>query len=151
MDNRFFGSLEALDNQVQAGEIAGYTAWPTEGVCEVLEVTAEHKNGKPYFGFKLRHPVKGVREFLVRVPQATDKDAAKFMGMQRIYATLYPISGSTPGKVTVQTAFESASKVQATMEFRLEEYESFSEKTGKSYTNQNLESLTLVSNGGGFA
>lgn len=147
MDNRFFAGVNNIDSQVQNGEISGFVTWPLEGGATVQEVKADYKNGVPYFFIKLLHDSKGIREFALKVPQPQDKDAAKFMGMQRIYATLYPIGRSVPGKTSVQDAFAAASKSKARVNYKLEEYESFSEKHGKMFTNQSLASLTIVDDG----
>lgn len=143
MDSRFFAGANDIDKQVQNGEISGFIQWPLEGSATVQEIKADYKNGVPYFFIKLLHDSKGIREFALKVPQASDKDAAKFMGMQRIYATLYPIGGSTPGKTSVQDAFAAASKVKPRVTYKLEEYEAFSEKHGKMFTNQSLAAIIL--------
>lgn len=145
VDARFFQGAEEANDKVQSGEISGFVQWPLDGTAKVDSLAADYKNGVPYLLIKLQHSVKGMREFALRIPQAQDKDTAKFMGMQKIYGTVYPIGKSTPGTHNVQAAFARAQEnAGAMVKFRLEEYESFSEKHGKYFTNQSLTSLELV-------
>lgn len=136
-------SLNEINSGVQNGEISGFAQWPMEGTCCVESVDLITKNGSQYFAFRLVGD-RGKREFLVRIPNKSDKDSAKFMGMQKIYNTLYAF-GSKVGEDIPQKAFERAKKVCAKygkFNFVLAEYNSFSEKTGKTFKNQSLESLT---------
>ena len=143
----FFAQADQLDKQVQDGEISGVTAWPLEGEAEVKEVRADYKDGKQYFFIKLLGD-KGNREFAIKIPAPADKEAAKFMGMQKIYATIFALGGATPGKTSVGDAFTAAvDSVGSTVRFKLEEYTSWSDKYGKEFTNQSLASLELVEAG----
>ena len=150
MDSKFFAQAEQLDTDVQEGKISGVTTWPLEGQAEVKDVRADYKDGKQYFFIKLIGD-KGTREFAIRIPGPNDKEAAKFMAMQKIYGTIYALGGSTPGKTGVQAAFEAArDSIGETVAFRLEEYTSFSEKHGREFTNQSLAGLSLLGNAGEF-
>lgn len=152
VDARFFAAANDIDQKVQEGEISGVTTWPLEGTCTLKEIKADYKDGKPYFFLKLVHPVKGTREMAVKVPMESDKDAAKFMGMQKIYATIYPLGKASPGKDSVQVAYQKAlDAVGATLNYKMEEYESFSEKHGKMFTNQSLSALSICEEAGEFS
>ena len=67
------------------------------------------------------------------------------MAMQKIYGIIFTVGGSTPGKTSVEDAFNAAREaVGQDVFFKLEEYTSFSEKHGKHFTNQSLASLSIA-------
>ena len=148
MNVNFFATVDLLDEKVQSGEITGIVMWPIEGECEILEVSTTYKNGNPFVAYRMRHPEKGNQVFMNRLSGENDKDSAKFMGMQRLYSCLFTIAGATPGKVQPSKAFEMANAKLAAGPLRakyiLQEYDSFSEKSGKTFTNQSLESLAVI-------
>jgi hypothetical protein len=146
-NSNFFAAAEQLDTDVQDGKITGIVTWPLEGQAELKEVRADYKDGKQFFFIKLIGD-KGTREFAIKIPAPADKDAAKFMAMQKIYGTIFAVGGSIPGKTGVEDAFNAArDAIGATVAYRLEEYTSFSEKHGKEFTNQSLAGLSLVATG----
>lgn len=141
MSDNFFGQVEDISSQVKKGEIAGNISWPINGKARLVGVEKTYKTGNPYLVFKLTGE-NGLRDFFVKIPTSSDKDAAKFMGMQRIYKTLFLCGRSDPGTVAVGAAFENAQKaVGNTFTYELEEYEQVSSKNGQTYTNQSLSSL----------
>jgi hypothetical protein len=143
----FFAQVEQLDTDVQDGKISGIVTWPLEGHAELKDVRADYKDGKQYFFIKLIGD-KGTREFAIKIPAPADKDAAKFMAMQKIYGTIFAVGGVVPGKTGVGEAFKAAhDAIGATVAYRLEEYTSFSEKHGKEFTNQALAGLAIVEAG----
>jgi hypothetical protein len=150
MSDNFFGQAEEISDKVKKGEISGSVTWPLTGTARLVGVEKTYKSGTPYLVFKLAGEA-GLRDFFVRIPQAGDKDAAKFMGMQKIYKTLFLCGRSDPSTVPVGTAFENAQKaIGNSFTFDLEEYDQVSQKNGQTYTNQSLVSLrpALQSEGG---
>jgi hypothetical protein len=142
-------AMEEIDSKVSSGEITGAVSWPLEGEAEVVEVGDDVKQGKPYLTITMIHSVKGKQTFLVRVPVASDKQTAKFMGMQKIYATLFSLGGCVPAKNSPKEAFQSTQNKLKTspirVRYKLSEYESVSPTTAKVFVNQSLETLTVVS------
>lgn len=146
-----FEQANQIERKVAAGEIGGAVSWPLEGEATLLEVGSEYKKGNPYITFKMRHPVKGTQTFLVRIPTANDKDGAKFMAMQRIYATVYAAADVTAGSKTPEETFnilsEDLKSGEITVKYVLSEYTTISQQTGKEFVNQSLESLTPIDSG----
>jgi len=149
MSDMFFGTTDNLQKKVNAGEIKGFASWPVSGQARLVSVGKLLKAGAPYLSFKLSSK-EGVQEFLVRLPQESDKEMAKFLSMQRIYKTLFVIGGSDPATHPVSEAFERAQKAAdgraLEVAYTLSEYESVSQATGKTFKNQSLESLNISTN-----
>lgn len=142
----FFMQADEIDQKVQSGEIAGFAAWELAGEAILESVKEEIKNGTNYLSFRLKG-AKGPRDFLVKIPGAADKDTAKYMGTQKLYACIHSVIGATPGKISISAAWsklkEALDEGPINVEYKLSEYESFSASTGKMYTNQSLEALAL--------
>jgi hypothetical protein len=113
-----------------------------------LSVGTDFKNGKPYLTVTLSHPEKGAQTFMVKIPDATEKENAKFMSMQRLYGILYPIANASPGKHNPEQAYNMAVEElklgSLCAEYTLREYDQLDQKTGKTYTNQSLESIRII-------
>ena len=143
-----FSSANDIHGKVQSGEITGYVSWPVQDSCDVMEVGTEFKNGKPYLSVTLKHPAKGAQTFLVKIPESSEKDNVKFMGMQRLYGILYPIANATPGKHSPEQAFSMAvaelKEGPLAAQYVLREYDQLDQRTGKTYTNQSLESVVIL-------
>lgn len=143
-------NLNNLHTKVQSGEVSGMVTWPLSGEAHVSKIDSTYKQGVEYISIVLKHAAKGNREFLVRVPQSTDKSAAVFMGMQRIYGTIYAVAGVSPADVDPGTAFKQAQAIAANegplVNFELEEYESNNSRNGQTYVNQSLKSLVRSEN-----
>lgn len=144
-----FEQANDVNKKVAEGEITGAVTWPLEGQARLMEVKSEFKKGNPYLAFKLAHDVKGTQVFLVRLPTHADKDSAKFMGMQRIYATLFSAAQIAAGSQPPEAVFNALVKDihengEIPVQYTLTNYETLSQQTGKTFTNQSLEALAVV-------
>lgn len=143
----FLDELKAIKAQADSGELKGYAIWPLKGDAKVIKVSETYKVGKPYLSFTLANNKHGTTDFLVRVPLASDKDAAKILGLQRIYSTLFTIAGADITKHDPAQAIEMARKrLPVDVSYSLQEYEQVSQKNGQTYKNQSLESLDVIGN-----
>jgi len=141
--NNVLVELDELDRQVQDGEITGIIEWPLTGTCTVEEISLTSKNGSQYFSLKLFGD-KGKRIFLVRIPNKQDSESAKFMGMKKIYNTVYAL-GSKIGGVSPQGAYIFAKTQCGKNKFKyaLSTYNSPG-RNGNVFVNQSLESLEII-------
>lgn len=145
MTDNFFGTADAIKSQVDSGAVKGFQTWPVEGQAFVHNVSKEYKNGSPYVAISMSTSGRGLQKFFVRVPQEHDKEMAKFLGIQKLYKTLYVVGNVDVVGNGIGVAFEAAQKRlekdPIPVSYVLSEYETISEKNGKAYTNQSLEEL----------
>lgn len=144
-----FEQANQINAKVVSGELGGAVTWPLNGRAVLVEVKAEYKKGNPYIAFRLMHEEKGAQSFLVRLPNASDKDTAKFMSMQRLYATLYAAAKVPAGSKDPEPVFNALvedihQNGDLLVDYTLSEYETVSQQTGKTFINQSLESLKVI-------
>jgi len=144
----FFESLKNIKKKADSGELKGFAVWPLQGEATLTRVGTEYKMGKPYLSFGLISQRQGSADFLVRVPLDSDKDAAKIMGLQRIYSTLFAAGNFDITRYDPEMALkELQTKLPLKVNYSLQEYEQVSSKNGQTYKNQSLESLEPVVTG----
>lgn len=85
-------NLNNIDSGVKSGTISGggMLQLPLTGEAILFDVDLHNDNGNQYMSFFLTLPGSSdYRRFQLRTPSENDKHAAQYLGMQRIYSTLF--------------------------------------------------------------
>lgn len=142
-----FDQLEDVASSISNKSNAPFKNWQNlQGKCYVQNVDVKDINGRMNIIFNL-YSQEGKKEFNVRIPTNADAENAQYMAMQNIYNTLYNVA-DVDNDVSPKIAFAQAKKEIASAgdkgipcHYSLRTWDKFSEKTGKTYTNQNLDTL----------
>jgi hypothetical protein len=145
-----FATADKIDNLVKEGAITGRANFPEKGTAILFAVETKSNAGQNFITFHLAEhsntSLRGV--FDVRIPLPTDKEAGQFLGMQRLYATLHASCKKNPKSDKVSDVYRGLEsflqKQHMHVEYEIQNRESFSQSTGKTYTNQDLVSLKHI-------
>jgi len=144
--------LDQIDGDVKEGKIQGNTlAFPSltgKAFFYWIDIKNTGTNSFLEVCLALEDNPMTKKVFSLWLPQPHSNDNAKYMAMQRVYNTVFAACKKNPKDIKLSDVYNGLQKLFETksllVSFSLNERKSFSEKTGKEYVNQDLESLTHV-------
>lgn len=144
--------LNQIDNGVKTGAITGggMLALPASGEAILFDCDLHTQNGNTFMSFFLTLPgSRDYRRFQIRLPSTTDKQAAQYLGMQRVYKTLYGAIKANPDNEPPTKVWDSLMEGLKQNSVRVaietEERSYVSQRDGKEVKTTELLSITGVS------
>jgi hypothetical protein len=147
--------LDRIDEDVKEGKIQGnsYSFPVLTGQAYLYDIGIRNSGGSTFLeiALSLKDNPMCRKTFSLWLPSPSSNANAQFMAMQRLYSTLFAAAKKQPKDIKFSALYNQLEKVfeekSILVEFVLKERKSFSDKTGKEFVNQDLESLTFVSMG----
>lgn len=145
-----FGATNDANDKVNSGEIqSSITRWPKlSGICTLKSVQLTQAGSSTFINFYLEHDTFQSGKFGVMLPKSTHSQTAISIRMQQIYQTVFAAAGKNPKECSPKQAFvalqEQLKKGPMLCEYKLEERETESQKTGRTFVNQDLVFLVPV-------
>lgn len=145
-------ALDQIDQDVKEGKIQGNTlAFPSltgNAYFYWIELKNVGNNSFLEICLALEDNTMARKTFSLWLPQHSSNPNAKFMAMQRVYNTVFSACKKDSKSAKLSDVYNGLQKLFETksilVSFALQERKSFSERTGKEYTNQDLESMTHI-------
>jgi hypothetical protein len=141
--------LNQIDNGVKQGTISGggNLQLPLQGEAILFDIDIHTDNSNQYMSFFLTVPgSQDFRRFQLRTPSQNDKHAAQYLGMQRIYATLFGAIKADPKADLVTAVWERLTETLKTnsikVQYEAAENSFISKRDGKEIKTLELNRLT---------
>lgn len=142
-------SLNQIDQGVKKGEISGggMLDLPLKGEAILFDIDVFTRNNNQFLAFYLTLPgAHDYRRFDIRCPSGNDKQAAQYLGMQRIYATLFGAVKADPKSQLVDAVYNQAAEMlkanSIKVAYALSERSFISQRDGTEKKMMDLDSLS---------